>query len=72
MASAADLTFIDPISGATCEIIIEPGKPPKVKHPGCVVLADIALDLDAFYCRFCHMNGRVPGAWVISLLPLPA
>jgi hypothetical protein len=76
--------FTDLVCGATCTLVIPPGGQvypsapgePKigVEHPGaagepaCIVLADISLGLDAFYCRFCGWNGRISGAWVVDVI----
>ena len=59
--------FTDLVRLRECELVIEPGRLPRVRHPGCIVLADVSVELDAFYCRFCQWNGRVPGAWVHDL-----
>lgn len=75
--------FTDLVRMAECELVIPPGGQiypaapgqPKigVAHPGaagevCVVLADIAIELDAFYCPLCQWNGRISGAWCLDLL----
>ena len=59
--------FTDLVSGQECTLILEPGQMPRVEHPDCVVPAEVAVDLDAFYCRFCQWNGRVSGAWVMAM-----
>ena len=63
---AADSTrypFTDPVAGQECELVVTPGKPLTVAHPGCKTPADVSTDLDAFYGPACHRNGRVSGAW---------
>ena len=67
--------FTDPISGKICVLVIPPagrvhptaGQPKiGVDHPGCDQLADVAVELDAFYCPACRWNGRVSGAWAVD------
>jgi hypothetical protein len=64
--------FTDPIRGAECVLVIPDGGRPGVEHPGadgpCVVLAEISLELDAFYCRLCQWNGRISGAWAADMI----
>jgi len=60
-----DIPFIDPISGQECALVITYERT-GIKHPECSQLADISLDLDAFFCLECGWNGRVSGAWVYS------
>lgn len=64
--------FYDDVQGGECELVVPPGGRvyPKageakigVAHPGCAAVADLAIDLDAFFCPACHRNGRVSGAW---------
>ena len=31
-------------------------------------LADLAIELDAFFCPACHRNGRVSGAWCLDVI----
>jgi len=74
--------FIDPVSGAACELVIPAdgsgalypsadgaGKI-GVRHPGCQVLADIAVELDAFYCPppGCGYSGRISGVQVLDMM----
>lgn len=35
-----------------------------ISHPHCDKLADVSLELDAFYCLACKYNGRVSVAWI--------
>ena len=56
--------FTDPVTGAACALFLNPL---GVQHPRCGQLADVYLDLDAFYCPACGHNGRVDGAWVHAL-----
>ena len=63
---AVEHQFNDAISGRSCELVIPLGsryQPSGIRHPGCIALADLSMELDAFYCRSCGMNGRVSGAW---------
>jgi hypothetical protein len=65
--------FTDLVSGRTCAVVIGPATDlfdgeTGVAHPGCDQLADISINLDAFYCRVCRYSGRVSGAWVVDLL----
>jgi hypothetical protein len=70
--------FVDPISGQQCHLVIPQGGrvyptkgQPKigVAHPGaCDRLADLAVELDAFYCPACRWNGRVSGAWCVDMI----
>ena len=39
-----------------------------IAHPGCGALADLSIELDAFYCRACHWSGRVSGAWCADMI----
>lgn len=67
--------FVDPIRGEKCVLVIpsngrifpNQGQPKiGVEHPRCDHLADLSVDLDAFYCPVCRWNGRVSGAWCVS------
>ena len=67
------VAFTDLVRMAQCTLVIPPGGQvhpaapghPKigVAHPGCIRVADLALELDAFFCPLCQWNGRVSGAW---------
>lgn len=59
--------FLDPVSGHGCELVAEDGIT-GIWHPGCDRLADIAVELDAFYCPACKANGRVSGTWCADML----
>lgn len=63
--------FVDPVTGGQVELVVRRGAPlwtaAAVVHPGCTEEADVALDLDAFFCRECGRNGRVSGAWIVAL-----
>ena len=70
-------TFTDPISERECALIIPPdgrvfpseGEPKiGIEHPECDHLADLAIELDAFYCPACRWNGRVSGTWCVALI----
>lgn len=65
---AAD--FTDLISWKNCSLAIdaETGNCKGVSHPGCPVLADLVIELDAFFCPACKMNGRVTGAWAADVI----
>jgi hypothetical protein len=39
-----------------------------VDHPGCIIRADLALELDAFFCPLCQWNGRISGAWAADVI----
>jgi hypothetical protein len=58
--------FVDPISGRQCFLATDPLL--GVAHPNCPELADVTVELDAFYCRACGWNGRVSGAWVMDVV----
>lgn len=69
--------FTDPITHRQCLLVVPPGSllfatgdEPKVgvEHPDCEHLADISVELDAFYCQECRWNGRVSGAWVVDVI----
>jgi hypothetical protein len=71
LARLRECVLVIPPGGSVCPAA--PGDPRiGVEHPGadgpCIVLADIALDLDAFYCRLCQWNGRISGAWATDLI----
>ena len=80
MGSYARFAFTDLISGRECELVAPPGGAvypevgqPKigVAHPGCEMLADLCVELDAFYCPAywgCGWNGRVSGAWCLDMI----
>lgn len=58
--------FTDPISHRACTLHVQEGFM-GVEHPGCDQLADVAITLDAFFCRSCTHNGRISGAWASDL-----
>lgn len=69
--------FRDPIADGWCELVVPPGgkvypeaSEPKigVAHPRCNALADLAIELDAFFCAACHRNGRISGAWCLEVI----
>lgn len=69
--------FTDLVSGAQCVLVVpaggrvypRPGEPKAgVEHPGCGVLADLCIELDAFWCPGCGWSGRVSGAWCVDVL----
>ena len=69
--------FTDPVSDTECVLVVppggrvypEPGEPKiGIVHPGCDALADLAVDLDAFFCPACKRNGRVSGAWCVDVI----
>jgi hypothetical protein len=64
--------FTDVAGGARCVLVVpaggavypRPGQPKiGIEHPGCGLVADLAVELDAFYCPGCGYNGRVQGGW---------
>lgn len=78
MSAPAAVPFTDLAGGAECVLVIPPGGKvypdapgdPKIGviHPGapgeaCIRVADLALELDAFFCPLCQWNGRVSGGW---------
>jgi hypothetical protein len=73
--------FTDVAGGAGCVLVVpaggavypRPGQPKiGVSHPGCGLLADLAVELDAFYCPGCRYNGRVPGGWCRDVIDAEA
>jgi hypothetical protein len=69
--------FVDPISGEDVALVVpaggrvcpSPGEPKiGVEHPRCDNLADLAIELDAFYCPRCQWNGRISGAWAVDVI----
>ena len=69
--------FTDDVSGQPCELVIpdggkvfpSPGEPKTgVRHPDCPAVADLCMDLDAFYCPACRWNGRISGAWAAGMI----
>lgn len=69
--------FTDDVSGRECVLVVPPGGHvyplpgnPKtgVEHPGCEALADLCVELDAFWCPSCGWNGRVSGAWCADVI----
>lgn len=58
--------FVDPITNRT--VVLRTDGQAGVDHPGCLVRADVSPELDAFYCRDCHWNGRISGAWFMDVL----
>lgn len=69
--------FTDPVRALECELVVPPGgrvypRPGGAKtgvaHPGCPAVADLAIDLDAFWCPACRWNGRVSGAWCADVI----
>jgi hypothetical protein len=64
--------FPEPISGEARILVVPPGGSLRgsprigVEHPGCQALADVSLELDAFYCSRCKATGRVSGAWALG------
>jgi hypothetical protein len=79
MSAAGEVraAFTDPVSNAECELVIPPGgqvypQPGGAKtgvaHPGCPAIADLAIELDAFWCPACRRSGRVSGAWCTDLI----
>lgn len=79
-AAVLRMAFIDPCHGAAgveCELVVPPGGAVYpaagqarigVAHPGCAALADLCVELDAFWCGECGWNGRVPGGWCIDVI----
>lgn len=74
---AIEVAFVDPIRNAPCVLVVPPeGRvyPSEgeskigVRHPDCEVLADLAIELDAFHCQSCGRGGRVSGGWAIDVI----
>jgi hypothetical protein len=74
---AIEHAFRDPIRDMTCVLVIPAdgrifplrGEPKiGIAHPGCESLADLSVELDAFYCQACRWNGRVSGAWCVDMI----
>lgn len=65
--------FVDLVSGQILTLRITGTRygDAGVEHPGCDQLADVAPDLDAFYCPRCGWNGRITGAWFMDLWQAP-
>jgi hypothetical protein len=67
-------TFLDPIRDRLCALVVPPdgrvyGEPKiGIAHPDCDSLADLSVELDAFYCPACGWNGRVSGAWCVDMI----
>lgn len=69
--AAVRASFIDDVQGGECTLVVYPqaGAPRAgVAHPRCEALADLAIDLDAFFCPLCHRNGRISGAWAAGVI----
>jgi hypothetical protein len=58
--------FTDPVSRQPCTLHVQAGWM-GVEHPSCDHLADVALSIDAFFCRVCTHNGRISGSWASDL-----
>lgn len=69
MSINVHFTFNDAVNnGQECKLVFTvndgTGMIAGISHPSCDRLADISLDLDAFYCTACKYNGKVSGAWI--------
>ena len=77
--------FIDDVGrdvgGGWCELVVPAGGKvypqdgePKIgiAHPRCISIADLAIELDAFFCSTCKRNGRVSGAWCRDVIEAAA
>ena len=71
------IAFTDAVSLQECALVIPPygrvfpesGAPMiGIAHPRCEHLADLAIELDAFFCPRCKWNGRVSGAWCADVM----
>ncbi len=66
--------FVDPVRDSPCALVIPDDgrlfREPKIgiAHPNCDTLADLSIELDAFYCPACAWNGRVSGAWCAEMI----
>ena len=72
--------FTDDVGGGWCELVVPAGGKiypqdgePKIgiAHPRCISIADLAIELDAFFCPTCKRNGRVSGAWCRDIIEVP-
>lgn len=76
--TAARFAFTDPIRSAECVLVVPDGgrvfpvapDDPQigVEHGGCGRVADLAIELDAFYCPACQWNGRISGGWAVDMI----
>jgi hypothetical protein len=71
-AETVRAAFYELVRGGECTLVVPSagrvfpqagGAKTGVAHPGCDAVADLAIELDAFFCPACHRNGRVSGAW---------
>lgn len=68
MADAQHLPFQDPISQRRVYLVLSPSGFHGVEHGTCDTLADVVVELDAFFCPACHCSGRLSGAWAVDKL----
>jgi hypothetical protein len=77
MPGAVRRAFTDVVSNRECVLVIPPDgriypQPGQAKigiaHPGCETLADLAIELDAFWCPAGLWNGRISGAWCYDVI----
>lgn len=61
-----EYAFLELTSLTECWLVITPQLNARIKHPDCPQLADISLELDAFYCVRCRFGGRVSAYWVLE------
>jgi hypothetical protein len=62
--------FFEPLHAENVLLVIGPTHATTgVAHPGCVALAPVAISYDSAYCGACRWQGRISGAWFMSLLP---
>jgi hypothetical protein len=78
-AGTVRAAFTDPVPllAGECTLVVPPGGRvfPQageakigVEHPRCDAVADLAIELDAFFCPACKRNGRVSGAWCADVI----
>jgi hypothetical protein len=78
-AGTVRAAFTDPVPlvAGECTLVVPPGGRvfPQageakigIAHPRCDAVADLAIELDAFFCPACHRNGRVSGAWCADVI----
>lgn len=64
-------SFTDPVTGRECVLVVRPVErlfdALLVEHDDCDTLAEVSADLDCFFCRDCHWNGRISGAWAVDM-----
>lgn len=60
--------FVDLVDGRELVLHVTVDGGVDVEHEGCPVGADVAIELDAYYCPNCGRGGRLSGAWVVDVV----